>query len=761
MSAETDRSRGLRLPLASSEAALLLVHLSVVAGFARLYDDGAFFGDLAAFVLAAHVLAVVLRRRRVPAPLVLLLSLAGAALAATWILFPSSTRLGLPTAETWDLAREALRTSRDQFERVAAPAPITPGFQLAAGLALYGAVWFADWAAFRLRATVEAVAPATVLFVFCAMLGSGQHRFTSALAFTAAVLLFVAAHRALRAQLDHAWLSSSPVLGPRAVLRAGAGLAVVGLLGGALVGPRLPGAEADALVRWRSDLQGGGDRSTVSPIVDLRKRLVNQTDTVLFRVRADRRAYWRLTSLDRFDGQLWSSAGQFSPAGSRLDSTAPTITEARRNRQEFDIRSLAAIWAPTAYQARSVESSSEALRWDPAAGALIVDADTTSDGLRYDIVSETPTFAPDVLAAAGQDDSDEVEERYEGLPAGFPDEARRRAAAVTAGAGGRYEKALALQEWFRSEFSYSTEVDAGHSDDALLDFLDDRVGYCEQFAGAYAAMARSLGMPSRVAVGFTPGEVDPEDPSLFVVRGKHAHAWPEVWFPELGWVPFEPTPGRGMPDAEYTGVPDQQDDAAPEVAGPTSTSTTVAGAPSTSTPGTTAPGATTTPDPEVSAGAVDGGDRPGPSGWLQALVAVAALAGLWLAALLLGPVLRRRRHRPAGRAATAVLDAWGRALAPVRWTTGLRPRPAETHDEFARRAQTPLGDLAPAVDELAALATRAAWDPAGATADDVARARSLADEVASQVREREGRAARLRRRLSWREAFGLLDPTPA
>src|SRR5690606_19777157 len=78
---------------------------------------------------------------------------------------------------------------------------------------------------------------------------------------------------------------------------------------------------------------------------------------------------------------------------------------------------------------------------------------------------------------------------------------------------------------------------------------------CEQFAGAFAAMARSIGLPARVAVGFTQGETDPAEDGLYVVRGEHAHAWPEVYLAGAGWVAFEPTPGRGMPFAEsYTGV---------------------------------------------------------------------------------------------------------------------------------------------------------------------------------------------------------------
>jgi hypothetical protein len=83
-----------------------------------------------------------------------------------------------------------------------------------------------------------------------------------------------------------------------------------------------------------------------------------------------------------------------------------------------------------------------------------------------------------------------------------------------------------------------------------------RRGYCEQFAGSFAALARAVDLPTRVAVGFTWGARDPEEPTLYRVRGVHAHAWPEVYFHGYGWVPFEPTPGRGpVGGDQWLGLP--------------------------------------------------------------------------------------------------------------------------------------------------------------------------------------------------------------
>src|SRR5204862_5166960 len=115
-------------------------------------------------------------------------------------------------------------------------------------------------------------------------------------------------------------------------------------------------------------------------------------------------------------------------------------------------------------------------------------------------------------------------------------------------------RARALRDHLRANYAYDLRVPPGHDVPALERFLfQTKRGYCEQFAGAFAAMARSVGLPSRVAVGFTPGDI--QAANSFRVRGKHAHAWPEVYLDGYGWVAFEPTPGRGMPGAEaYTGV---------------------------------------------------------------------------------------------------------------------------------------------------------------------------------------------------------------
>jgi transglutaminase-like putative cysteine protease len=697
-------------PLA--EVLLLVVHLTVALGFGRLFDSWSFAGPLLASVAAASALAVGCRRARLPAPAVAVLAVLGAGLVTCWTVVGHTTAYGVPTGDTVDALRAALSQAREAYPVVVAPTAALPGFLVVAGLALAASVWFADWTAFRLRATVEAVAPATALFVFCSLLGSGRHRIESAVGFAAAVLAFVAVHRADRLHHRHPWEEAVPRVGG-ALARSALVLGLVAASLGALAGPRLPGADAPSLVAWRNRDEGGTSRLTVSPLVELRKRLVDQSDQLAFTVRSPRPAYWRLTALDRFDGQIWSSSGEFRDATDDLPSDDDDPTAGGDLLvQQVEVSGLSAIWVPAAFAPVSVRSSSTDLRWDPDSSTLIVGSqEADSDGIRYTVVSRVPDLDPAVLRAAEGPDPADVARRYLELPRNLPRLPGAIALDVTRGEDSRYDQALALQRYFRTHFRYSLDVPAGHDEDALVAFLRSGSGYCEQFAGAFAAMARTLGIPARVAVGFTPGARDPDDPQLYRVSGRHAHAWPEVFFPGVGWVPFEPTPSRGNPTAEeVTGVPPAQDEGEGD-ATPTTTavpSTTTASAPTSVPDGPTA-APTTAPRPtpvEVGGGGARGDDG-GSEGWLAA-VAVAAL----VAVAGLGLVGRRRRRRAATRAADPVVAAWEAAIAPVRARTGTEPSPTETHGEYARRVGAELEPApAAAVAELAELVAAALWSP--------------------------------------------------
>jgi transglutaminase-like putative cysteine protease len=126
---------------------------------------------------------------------------------------------------------------------------------------------------------------------------------------------------------------------------------------------------------------------------------------------------------------------------------------------------------------------------------------------------------------------------------------------VTNEARNPYEATVLLETWFREAggFVYDEQPPAPiGGQPALVDFVNEtKRGYCQHYAGAMALMLRLLGIPSRVAVGFTSGSYDDDDKE-WVVSDTNAHAWVEVYFPRFGWIPFDPTPGRGQLGAVYS-----------------------------------------------------------------------------------------------------------------------------------------------------------------------------------------------------------------
>lgn len=732
--------------LPAAEVALTLLTLAVVLGFNRVFVDTSFLFPLAAVAVYSHGATAFTRRQGYGIGIAALLALPGLVLLSTALFFSGTAIAGVvPTGATLDAAQSAFSQSWSTFQNVVAPAPVETGFLLASVAAIFFAVFLADWAAFRLWSPLEAVVPASTLFVFCSLLGSEVHRLTAAGLYLAALLAFLLLHRGARQEHATGWLAADAERGSRAIVRSGAGLAAVALLAGLVVGPRLPGADSPAIISWRGPETGSGSRVTISPLVDIQDRLVDQADVEVFTVDADQRAYWRLTALDTFEGDIWRSGGKYAAVDGDLDANVPAgVTEADAE-QTFRIEALAALWLPAAFQPRAIDSPDADVRYQPESSTLIVDTTRRdSDNITYTVRSSLPRFTVDQLRGASTDVPADMRTRYLQLPADFSTLAADTAREVTTGAATPYDRARALQDYFQGpDFTYDLEVPKGHGENAIDQFLRDKRGYCEQFAGTFAAMARSVGLPARVAVGFTPGDSDPTEPNRFRVRGEHAHAWPEVWLGQYGWVPFEPTPGRGAPGAEaWTGLPEQQDTSGPSTS-PSTVETTVTTA---ATPSTTAPNGadpSTTLPPQLETREVPGGAG-AETGWFGGLPPVAR-AGIFLTGLLLLAAayaalvlwlkrdrLTHRRHQ-ASDASSRVRVAWQESVEELE-VLGTRPDPAETHEEFARRAGDRLPVNGPALVHLAHDADAAAYAP-GLLTDDVAgRAAAVARSITDEVR---------------------------
>ncbi len=542
-------------------------------------------------------------------------------------------------------------------------------------------------------------------------------------------------------------------------MKAGATVVVVATRRRHLLGPILPGSSSAPIWKVRKD-DGAGDsqRVVTSPLVDLRKRLLDQSTTELFTVKSNQRAYWRLTALDSFVNETWVSNAKYGGADGTLPSDIDRSGQTLDITQDVTIEALSSPWLPAAFEARKVSSDAR-ITWSSQLSTLILGGKALSaDGVTYTVQSVYPYFSPDELANATGDIPDDVKANDLALPSDFSPRATADAHTVTDGESTTYGKALALQDWFRSEFTYDLSVTDGENVSAIDDFLDSRRGYCQQFAGSFAAMARSIGIPARVAVGYTVGDADPNDPTLFRVKGTHAHAWPEVYIAGQGWVPFEPTPGRGIPNAEqYTHVPEQQ--SAGDGSGTATTAPTTVG----TVPATTAlaGGAATTVPDETTSTAAQAAATPLLSRWYVrvglVLLALLVLAGLYVVAV---PALNRHRRRARREAAAdssqLVGVAWEEGVDAVA-LLGLVPERAETPVEFAARAVPAAGGVP--WNRLAELLETADFAADGVGEAEAHEALAIAEQIDADVRAQTTSQQRWRadldpRRLDRRAASG-------
>lgn len=743
------------LPLALlSEIALTAVTLAGVLGLRRAFVGTEWFPGLATQAIAAHGLAVVLRRRGVS----LLASMAALAvvgfLAVAWVHAGETTAFGIPTGDTFSALATALNDAGTVFSEVKAPTDALPGFLIASSAAVWVGVALADWAAFRVGASLEATLPSATLFLLTAVLGADVDRVLLATLWIVAVLSFLLLRRADRLGHTATWVGDRTRTGPRSMLLLGGALMGAAVLVASLIGPRLPGAESDAILSL-TDIgnSGPGTRVTVSPLVDIRSRLVEQADVEVFSVRSPVRSYWRLTSLDRFDGRIWSSNGSYGSANGDLDDGVPVASDRVTFDQSFSINALAQIWLPAAYEPQAVATAVD-LRYDEVSGTIIVDTDIpTSDNTDYRVTSALPQHDAAALATASAEIPADIADRYLDLPDDFPTSVRSLAEDITAGSASSYDAALRLQDFFRDNFTYDLDVGAGHSEAAIEQFvLELRRGYCEQFAGSFAAMARSLGIPARVAVGFTPGNSNPVDPTLYRVRGEHAHAWPEVFLGEYGWVMFEPTPGRGAPFTEqYTGVTESQVSSG----GDGTTATTAVSPPSTeatTSPGTAPPGRDTVNPDELEAGGIDSAEEQpstnpwfGRTAWAAGLL-VASVALYLVAVVVVTAVRRHRRRRAAVEPGQQVALAWDDSIGAIQ-RAGVTIRDAQTQTEVAARVAQRLPGAAEPMALLAAAVQSTTYAPTTPSSEDGVDARAQAVEVERVAKESMSRTDRLRARF--------------
>jgi len=384
--------------------------------------------------------------------------------------------------------------------------------------------------------------------------------------------------------------TTKPSRRPSAGVTALVGTTIVAaLIAVAVLGGRVPD---DGVVSWRSpagysdEYSGSG---TYNLYTDIRANLINQSENPLFTatITGDvdpASVRFRMVTLDAFDGTRWKTNRVrafpldedpwIDPAQEYRGPTTPITAQVR-------VENLQMPWLPTPLTATDAvtddDSDYNALRTRRLDGSLYLPGDFTRQGMEYAVTAEIPTLTSRDYAELARTENGQLSPLFataeeDGhiitLPTAdpltaielpdeeywteYPDDVSSRviaeARAITRNMDTNFERALALENYFRYDggFVYNTSVPSNFTTDSVSDWLFDetneftRHGYCEQFALTMGLMARTLGMPSRVVIGFTPGKI--LNDTTVLVMDRNAHSWVEIWIPSHGWMSFDPTP---------------------------------------------------------------------------------------------------------------------------------------------------------------------------------------------------------------------------
>ncbi|MFE4694116.1 DUF3488 and DUF4129 domain-containing transglutaminase family protein [Streptomyces sp. NPDC056749] len=646
---------------------------------------------------------------------------------------------------------DLLTMGADDVGRYAIPAPATEGIRLMliGGVLLIGLA--VDVLAVTFRAAAPAGLPLLALYSVAAGLSDGGAGWLwFLLAACGYLVLLLAEGRDRLSRWGRVFGGVSRTSGGLAAGLEGSGRASASVRTGRRIGavtlgialavpaalPALDGGLLGGTGGGSGKGSGGGTISAVNPLVSLQNNLNQPENREVMTYRTNSASpqdfYLRILALDQFDGSEWRpSTRRLRDVPDRLPQPAGlgedvSVTEIRTNISAS--RSYQQTYLPLPYPASEVDIQGR-WRYEPEGRTLVGDDGQTTRGARYEVSSLVVEPSAEQLAGAMAPRSDLARE-YTRVPRSLPAVVERTARQVTEDASDDYERAVKLQDWFASEggFRYDTTVTSGTGTAAIERFLKEKEGFCVHFSFTMAAMARTLGIPARVAVGFTPGTVQADGSVSVGLRD--AHAWPELYFEGVGWTRFEPTPSRGSTPA-YT----RPDTPSQDPGDPTLPTDGASAAPTAAPSATEACPEQMRRQGECGASAAPGAvDSSGP-GTPTGTIALWVLGSLVVVVLPLIPMLWRIRARgrrlgsSGGRtptdAAARVMAAW-REITDTAWDHGIPPDESQTPRKAAARVVR-LGGLqgtaAAAIHQVAGAVERVLYAPepgsASAPAEDV------------------------------------------
>lgn len=447
-----------------------------------------------------------------------------------------------------------------------------PELRLLLTVSVYWLTGTAAFLALSLRRAVPGVALLLVLLGFGLTVDSAQRAPLPALLFLVLAACLLVLCRGLGRET---WRLRDAL--------AGGALGVVASLLAFVLVMTAPSAIAAPWQDWRAwnpFIQGVSTR-TFNWMQSYPKLLDPANNTPIMTVESPAPSYWRANALDTFTGSAWVSSQAFLtrleavPTGGAYAYSIPPADfapEGKTVTEVFHVKNVYTDYLFAGGDCRSVIiGHAVSLRINDMRSLRVTEA--VGPNLEYSVTAVIPEVNPADLVDRGFDYPDALD-RYLTLP--FPSKAEVPGAdgdtawrSTMSEAGGTatewlglyslnrriiadatdpYEITLRVEEYLRQSFDYSLAPPASEYTSPYSAFLfDTQSGYCQHFAGAMALLLRYNGIPARVALGFTTGEQD--GPNTYLVNTNNAHAWVEVYFPEVGWVAFDPTPGRNIPVA--------------------------------------------------------------------------------------------------------------------------------------------------------------------------------------------------------------------
>lgn len=611
---------------------------------------------------------------------------------------------------------ELLEGAIDHIRNQSAPMEPHPGVMTLMVLLIGLVTYVADVLAVTLLSPVWTIAPLLTLYAIPALALRTDVSWWAFVATSVGYLVVLVADHLSSASL---WTRNlvGDSAGRRLKVAGGAGsmaalVAVPTLIVGLLAGSVLP-----AMATWSPGQALGrtdGPIQLADPSVDLQKNLNQPDDQTVITYQTDDPdgLYLRMTTLPQLSDKGFELTkvqlenGDLPPV--------PGVGNAPANvTAQVQIQNLDSEYLPVPYAPRSFDAPGE-WRFDPVSLSIIAigeDREQATRGISYQVTATTQGPDPDVLANSPAGNPPEGS-MVTDLPANVPDQIVQLSHEWTKDASTPALKAAAIQAHLRdpNEFSYDTSAPPGMGLDVLTNFLfNTKAGYCVHFASAMALMARIEGIPSRIAVGFLPGEKNGDSWEV----GIHAyHAWPELYFRDTGWVRFEPTIAMTPPSWSLVNP-------TPESSASPSPSTSATPSSSTTPTPSESPSFDVSQQPETAVDATDQGPQ---ISWGAALGWT--LGALVVAAILAGPavargVFRRRRLDPDQDPPTRVQGAWQevRAMA-LDWGYSWPPGAPRT---IATRLAVGLDpDAAAHLRSLALLEERRIFAREGGSVDSIA-----------------------------------------